>query len=142
MSLTHKIAANDELATHITAIQQVLGAFDFIKLALLFGSVAKGTARADSDLDIAVEGLEPLSAQQRIALIEQLASATGRPVDLIDLKTVTQPLLNQIMQTGVRVVGSSDRHADWATRNVFDQADFVPYQQRLLAERRKAWIGN
>jgi predicted nucleotidyltransferase len=142
MTLTHKIEADELLAKDIAVIQSVLMVFDHVQLALVFGSVAKGTARPDSDLDIAIEAQEPLLATQRMALIEALASATGRPVDLIDLKTVTQPLLNQIMQSGVRVVGSSDRHADWATRNVFDQADFVPYQQRLLAERRKAWIGN
>ncbi len=142
MTLTHKIDTDEPLAQDIAVIQQVLAGFDLVQLAVVFGSVAKGTARPDSDLDIAIEAQEPLLAPQRMALIEALASATGRPVDLIDLKTVTQPLLNQIMQTGVRVVGSSDRHADWATRNVFDQADFVPYQQRLLAERRKAWIGN
>jgi predicted nucleotidyltransferase len=142
MTLTHKNEANEPLAQDIAVIQGVLMAFDHVQLAIVFGSVAKGTARPDSDLDIAIEAQEPLLAPQRVALIEALAIATGRPVDLIDLKTVTQPLLNQIMQTGVRVVGSSDRHADWATRNVFDQADFVPYQQRLLTERRKAWIGN
>ena len=54
----------------------------------MFGSVATGTARDDRDLDIAVQAAQPLSSSQKMALIGDLAEAMGRPVDLIDLRTV------------------------------------------------------
>lgn len=47
-----------------------------IKFAYIFGSVAKGTAQPDSDLDIAVQALRPLTTEQHINLIEDLALAT------------------------------------------------------------------
>ena len=84
-----------------------------------------------------------MSVQQRIALIEALTLATGRPIDLIDLidlRTVGEPLLGQIMQHGVRILGSDVLHAQYMTRHVMDAADFMPYQARILQERRQTWI--
>ena len=66
-------------------INSVLLRHPHIKLAVLFGPLAAGTARPDSDLDLAVADDKPLSADARIALIADLAEHVGRPVDLIDL---------------------------------------------------------
>lgn len=32
-------------------------------------------------------------------------------------------------------------HAALLSRHLFDAADFLPYRNRILAERRQAWIG-
>jgi predicted nucleotidyltransferase len=56
-----------------------------LRLAVVFGSVARGQAGPDSDLDIAVLADGPLDGPRREALIRVLAQATGRPVDLVDL---------------------------------------------------------
>lgn len=112
-----------------------------IRFAVVFGSMASGRQRPDSDLDIAVLADRPLSAERHVALIDALARASGRAVDLIDLKTVGQPLLHQIMQHGKRVLGSSETWASLMYRNLLDCADFVPLQERLLRERRQRWIG-
>lgn len=122
----------------------VLAAFPHIELALLFGSVARGDERAQSDLDIAVGARRALSAAQKIALIEALAERTGRPidpVDLVDLRTVGEPLLGQILRHGRRLLGSDTAYGQLISRHLFDQADFMPYHARILAERRAAWIG-
>ncbi len=118
------------------ALNQVVG----LRLAIVFGSCAKGQAKPDSDLDIDLAFDQTMSVQQHIALIEALALATGRPIDLIDLRTVGEPLLGQIMQHGVRILGSDVLHAQYMTRHVMDAADFMPYQARILQERRQAWI--
>jgi len=70
-----------------------------------------------------------------------LAERTGRPIDLIDLSVVSEPLLGQIVRHGRRVLGSDTLYGDLICRHVFEQADFMPYRTRLLAERRMAWIG-
>ena len=62
-------------------MREVLSGFKDIHLAVLFGSVAKETARADSDLDIAVLANHKLSSNEKIQLIEALAQKIGRPVD-------------------------------------------------------------
>lgn len=121
-------------------VQAVLVNFKDIKFAILFGSLAKGTERPDSDLDIAVLAGEPLSAKRRIDLIDALALAIGRPVDLIDLKTVGQPLLNQILKYGERILGTDDQMAALVYRNIVDRADCVPLRDRILKEANTAWI--
>lgn len=74
-------------------------------------------------------------------LIGDLSAAIGRPIDLVDLQTVGEPLLGQILRYGKRLFGSNARYADLIRKHLFDQADFLPYRNRILAERRKAWIG-
>jgi len=119
----------------------VLAGFPGVVLAVLFGSIATGRQRPDSDLDIAVAAREALTAAEKMALIEALAERTGRPVDLIDLKAVTEPLLGQIVRHGRRLLGSDSAYGQLISRHLFEQADFMPYRSRLLAERRAAWTG-
>jgi predicted nucleotidyltransferase len=122
-------------------LKEVLIHFPEIAFAVLFGSVASGRQRADSDLDIAVASKQMLTAHEKISLINALAESTGRPVDLIDLKVVSEPLLGQIVRHGRRIVGSDTMYGELISRHLFEQADFMPYRTRLLAERRMAWIG-
>lgn len=122
-------------------IKDVLANFPQITLAVLFGSVASGKQRADSDLDIAVSAQRPLKPQEKIALVGALAESTGRAIDLIDLTTVTEPLLGQIVRHGRRLLGSDRLFGELISRHLFEQADFMPYRARVLAERREAWIG-
>jgi len=122
-------------------LRAVLTDFPYIELALIFGSVAQGKQRPDSDLDIAVQARHALTAEQKINIISALASQTGRPVDLIDLKVAGEPLLGQILKHGRRLAGSNAAFAQLLSKHLFDQADFMPYRNRILAERRARWIG-
>lgn len=119
----------------------VLARHPHIDLAILFGSLALDVARPDSDLDLAVAAAAPLSGEARMNLIADLAERFGRPVDLIDLERVGEPLLGQILIHGRRLLGSDERYAQLLRRHLFDNADFAPYRSRILAERRQAWIG-
>ena len=110
------------------------------KLLLIFGSVAEGTATTDSDIDIAVLMDHELSAEEKLELIESVGIRTGRSVDLVDLRSVGQPLLNQIVKANTRVLGTDEEYARLLMRNVCDHEDFVPMQRRLLRERRQRWI--
>jgi predicted nucleotidyltransferase len=120
-------------------VEQVLAQHPDIELAYVFGSVARGEAGTDSDLDLAVRMSEPFDAERKINLIEALASATGRPVDLVDLRTVGEPLLGHILQ-GQQLIGTPEQHAALVTRHQLDEADFMPYVRRLQAERRAQWM--
>lgn len=122
-------------------LREVFAHFPGIELAVLFGSVAAGRQRTDSDLDIAVAAKQVLTNDERMALVSALAEHTGRSVDLIDLNGVSEPLLGQIVRHGRRVLGSDTSYGGLISRHVFEQADFMPYRTRLLAERRQAWIG-
>jgi predicted nucleotidyltransferase len=122
-------------------LKKALQAHSGLRLALLFGSCALGTQRPDSDVDVAVDMGGVMAAEQHLSLISDLALATGRALDLIDLRTVGEPLLGQILQSGRRIGGEHAVHAQYITRHVMDVEDFVPYQERILRERRQAWIG-
>lgn len=122
-------------------LKGVLANFPQIELAVLFGSVAAGRQRANSDLDIAVAAQQPLTPDEKIALMGALAERTGRAIDLIDLNTAAEPLLGQVVRHGRRILGSDRLFGELISRHLFEQADFMPYRARVLAERRKAWIG-
>ena len=122
-------------------LRQVLAEHGNVRLAILFGSRATGHAKTHSDLDLAVQMSAPPSAEHKIELIEKLAQATGLPIDLIDLKNAGEPLLGQILKHGIRLLGSDTDYAALLNRHLLDATDFLPYRQRILAERRQAWIG-
>ena len=119
----------------------VLRQFPQICLAVLFGSLVSGHQRQDSDLDIAVSASLPLADEEKIAIIGALAERTGRSIDLVDLRMAGGPLLGQIVRHGRRILGSDTLYGNLISRYLFEQADFMPYRDRILAERRQAWIG-
>ena len=134
---------NTDSATVIQKkIEQVLSRCPFVTMAILFGSLAANRAHRDSDLDLAVASTASLTAEARIQLIDELAVALGRPIDLIDLTQTHCPLLQQILLHG-RLLICKDRtqYAEIIRRMVYEEADVMPYYRRILAERRQAWIG-
>lgn len=123
-------------------IRHVMVRHPSVVLAILFGSIAKNYGRSDSDLDIAIATSTPLTAQTHIAIIEDLALAFGRPVDLIDLGQTHNPLLQQILTKGRRVLcHDRTRYAELLLRMVYEEADCMPYYRRILSDRRRAWTG-
>ncbi len=115
--------------------------FPQICFAILFGSVALGRQRPESDLDIAIAANHPLSANEKMVIISAFAEHIGLPIDLIDLTVVAEPLLGQVVRHGRRILGSDKQYGELLCRHLFEQADFMPYRNRILAERRQAWIG-
>jgi predicted nucleotidyltransferase len=124
----------------LNQLRRALAQHPAIRIAFLFGSLAQGTESADSDLDIAVGAGRPLETEEKTALVGSLAEALGRPVDLVDLATAGEPLLGQILGHGQRIVGNNSAYAELLIRHLNEQADFLPYRERILAERRRAWI--
>jgi uncharacterized protein len=110
-----------------------------IRLAILFGSTASNRLQPESDVDVAVLASQPLSASRKAELMGSIALLSGRPVDLVDLRSAGQPFLGQILQ-GQQIKGSTDMLAQLAYRNVIERNDFLPLIQRSLAQRRQAWI--
>lgn len=111
-----------------------------VYLAYVFGSVATGKANYQSDLDVAIRASHALSATKKAAIISELASITGRPVDLIDLNQAGEPLLGEILRDGKRIKGSDNQHAELIQRHIYNTEDFLPTVRRLLSERRQQWI--
>jgi uncharacterized protein len=122
-------------------ILSVLSRYPDIKLCMLFGSFAAGRMTAQSDLDIAVAGYQPLSAEMYLELMADLSSATGREIDLVDLTAATGHILKEALSTGI-VLQNLDKefYAQLILRMLFNQADMMPYHDRILRERRERFL--
>ena len=120
-------------------ILRVLAHYPQLRLAILFGSVATGSATYNSDIDLGLLADKPLSAELKLDLMQQLGVACGRPVDIVDLRTAGEPILGEVLK-GRRLLGDSTTYAQLLSRHLIDAADFLPLQRRILAERREAWM--
>ncbi len=124
------------LRKHLT---RLLSRYPQFKLAILFGSQAKGDANSESDIDLALLCDAPLSSSLKLELIELIGARFGRPVDIVDLYYAAEPILGQVFK-GKRLLGDDATYASLLTKHLINTADFVPLQQRILTERRNAWI--
>jgi len=70
----------------VEALERELAASGTVRLAVLFGSRAKGTARADSDADVGVLPIdETWTLSGELELARRLSEAVGVEVDLVRL---------------------------------------------------------
>jgi predicted nucleotidyltransferase len=90
----------------VETVHAVLARWPQVELALLFGSRARRQSHPGSDLDLAIAG-EQLD---RLALIDELAAATGLEVDVVDLATAGYPLLRALLRESI-TVHQGDPHA-------------------------------
>ncbi len=123
----------------LSPLTALLSHYPQIKLAILFGSQATGNARPDSDIDLGLLAQAPLSADFKLQLIQTIGAEFGRPVDIVDLYYVPEPITGQVFK-GMRLVGSDTTYAELLTRHLLNVADFLPLHQRILTERRNRWI--
>jgi predicted nucleotidyltransferase len=89
----------EETEALVATLRQALRGRKDVHLAVLFGSRARGRARPDSDVDLAVQG-ENLDL---LALAYELTLATRHEVDVVDLARAGYPLLNAILRDAVWV---------------------------------------
>jgi predicted nucleotidyltransferase len=113
-----------------------------IDVAILFGSYATGSENIQSDIDLAIQLATggKINAKQKLDYLEQLGNLLLVNIDLIDLKTVGQPLLSQIMKYGKLLKGDTNAYAEIAIRNINTAQDFLPYIKRMMAERRLRYL--
>jgi predicted nucleotidyltransferase len=96
-----------------------------------FGSQAKGTARPNSDVDLAVLAHDPIPNLRRFELAQELAIQLHRDVDLGDLRTASTVMQMQILSTGT-CLDTQDESA----RREFEMYAYSDYA-RLNEERRE-----
>jgi predicted nucleotidyltransferase len=68
-----------------------------VKSLKFFGSVVRGEARADSDIDILVEFSRPIGLLAFVRLKNRLSELLGRPVDLVTPDALKPPLRDGIL---------------------------------------------
>jgi hypothetical protein len=114
------------------SLLQALESWPGVRLAVLFGSVARGESGPDSDLDLGVL-FEP-GLESAAALEVALARAAGRRLDLVRLD-VAPPLLRFEIARDGRVLLEREPHAwvDFRARAMTDWWDWAPTARLLHA---------
>ncbi|MBP7865812.1 MAG: nucleotidyltransferase domain-containing protein [Acidobacteria bacterium] len=111
-----------------------------LQLAFLFGSVARGEAGRESDLDLAVADADRIGWERKMELMERFSLASGRPVDLVDLRTATGPLLRAVLCRGTRLLCRDPLLlAELLRRLWYDAADFQPLVRHIRESRVLRW---
>lgn len=142
------------------AISQILSGHPRVRFAYLFGSAAKGTARPDSDIDVAVffgSGAEPNEApsgtgggdrvdraRRALELESELERGLERPVQVVSLDDAPLGLAHNVLRSGKLLhcpderahrhfyVGHARRYYDMEpARRIFDR-----YRKRRIEEGR------
>jgi predicted nucleotidyltransferase len=128
---------NDRVDAALTA---VLEDADGLVSAYIFGSMARGRAHRESDVDVGVlldRRIHPLAADRfeaRLRLAALLQAAVGRHVDIVILNDAPPQLCRQIITAGRRLV-IADPTMDHAHLRVTlsRAADLEPFLKRARA---------
>jgi predicted nucleotidyltransferase len=128
-----------DLATVSEQLRTFFAARKDVVAAYLFGSVARGDARATSDVDVGVllaRG-EPETAADYdpvFRLQEELADCLGREVDVVVMNGAPLDLLHRVLRDGVRVHdGDPLARMEFELRVRTQYFDFLPLLLRYRA---------
>ena len=143
MTTEQPSARKQDLATHLSAQPDVV-------VSYLFGSVARGRATIQSDIDIAVlldPGLDDRTMVERqLDLIGALEPYCDREVQVVLLNCATPLLAYQVIRDGVRLSARTDAERvafEVSTmKRYFDVQPMLAFQQRALYQRiREVGLG-
>lgn len=113
-----------------------------MRLAVLFGSAARGRARSDSDVDVGIVPVDadlPLRAE--LELQAKLERVSGRPVQLVRLDHASTVLGWEAVRYGIPIVASSRaEHVRFVARAAVDHAELAPALARGTALFRRRLI--
>jgi predicted nucleotidyltransferase len=114
-------------------LQSKIAALPAVRLAVLFGSTARGEARLRSDVDLGVL-LDPDTRDLRIHVEAELGRAAEREVDVIFLGDAPPLLRFEISRDGVLLFEREDGlWTDFKVRAMVDWWDWAPYARMFTA---------
>jgi len=115
-------------------LRQQAGDVPGLKLAVLFGSTARGEARPRSDVDLGIL-IEPYSPSARFTAEAQLGRAAQRPIHLILLDEAPPLLRFEIARDGVLLLEKEEGlWTSFKAKAMIDWWDWAPIARRMNAE--------
>jgi predicted nucleotidyltransferase len=117
-------------------------ASETIAAIYLYGSVSRGEAAPDSDLDIGVVGrsgpLDPLSPPLE-DLRNRLEAASRRNVDVVALETAPPDLVHRVLRDGILLLDRDrGRRIAFEVRSRNEYFDLEPVRRLYRAPRRQS----
>jgi uncharacterized protein len=110
MNSDKKTRIIEELWTDLANL--ITGAIPEVDAAYLFGSVAQGTTREDSDLDLAILMDKKPDGEAVHDLKTQISYKYKTDVDLVDLHRADTVSCAQVVSTGVRIYMNPEKKLD------------------------------
>ena len=118
----------------VRELHAVLADVEGLRLALLFGSQARGQAGERSDVDIAVDA----SDVDLLELGARISERVGAEVDVVSLGSAPIPLLERLLLESIPVYEATHgTAAAWRARVLAQLETDRPWYRRM----RVAWLG-
>ena len=109
-----------------------------IQALYVFGSRARGDARDDSDLDLAVLAAAPLDPLQRFEAQRELSAVLDCDVDLVDLRQASSVLRSEVVNGGMPLFQCNPQQIlDFEARVLGEYADLLDATRDLRADVRQ-----
>lgn len=119
----------------VDALRGVFFRHPEVRLALMFGSLARGTATAESDVDLAVLG----STVDKLRLAADLSHVCHREVDVIMLDDPSIVLLEEVIRDGILLCeGGANIYSTWRSHALSSLEFDRPWYNRM----RDAWLAS
>lgn len=134
--------------TLVGDLERALASGPRLRVAILFGSAARGRLRPDSDIDVGIipeDSNLPLHAE--LELQATLERACGCAVDLVRLDRASTLLKWEAVRHGILILTRSRAdHVGFIVRAALEYADLAPalsrassaFRKRLIDPRREA----
>ncbi len=116
-------------------LHELRALFPTLSAAYLFGSAARDALTSASDLDIAVDVGQTMTATERWNGAQTLAAVFARDVDLIDFRVASDVLRHQILTTGQRLFARDPAaQASYEAAVLSDYLDFIAQRAPLMRD--------
>ena len=110
-----------------------------VRLAFLMGSFAKGTARPDSDVDVAALFDRAPDFMEALDLRERLSALLEREADLVVLNDAGPIIGMQALKTGIRLFSQKNAYEEFFVRTLNEYDDLkrlrAPIEEAVLRRR-------
>lgn len=121
-------------------VEKVLTEFPEIFFCSVFGSYAHGNPGVSSDVDIAFAA-DSMDAEKFLEFKKILTINLDKDIDLIDLNRCSGLVLKEALCSGVIVLNRKpSSYAELIKKMIYNQSDMMPYYNRILKERREAFL--
>lgn len=123
----------------LQVIKKALKNEPLIKLALVYGSTARGDYRPDSDADIAIAGKNKFSISTLADIAVRIEKQTGITIDIIDLHSSEGLILYESI-CGIPLVDNPHLRTEFTIKALDFKEDFLPQLNALKLERARRFI--